>query len=872
MREWIWRVKAMLRRDRLTAERAEELEIHIGMEIEAGLRQGLSAEESRRRARLRAGLVSEGVESAREELGFRWLDGVVTDLRQAFRALTRNRGFGTVAMLVLSASVAINTLIFCMLDGVVLRPLPYRSPKQLVRLYDSTAATPKFPMALGRYLDYRANAKSLDSIALYTGGSMELSASRGHSRQLAAVAITPEYFAVLGKAPFLGRAFTSADLHAGVRNVILSYRLWRDGFQSDPAIVGRTIHLDREPWTVIGIAPDGFQHIGGDYRSPLQGETVDIWAPLTLDGPEMMIRAYHFCNAVARIRDGFTAAQARKELEILAARYSQHYPDFGKWTVRMDPLLNEITGRSRQVVWLLAAAGGLVLLIACANIAGLCLARSVARQRELALRRALGANSWQLVRVGLTENLLIGMASAILGLLLANAGLPLLRRLLPTDFPRAHEIALTGMAAAFAAAIAIATVSVAGMLPWRASKALRSQRATSGRDSRRLRSVLVAGEIALAGLLCAGALFLLRSYWEIGARDHGFNSADALTFHLRVPRTGDTRPGTLARVYGAILLKIGEIPGVASTGASTNLPWSGYDENSGFEIVGQPADRNNDKGGRYQAATPGYFEAAGMRILNGRLFDRARDARGQPFTLIVNDALANRYFPHGSAVGASLRVAGQNRRIIGVVEGIQDSPADLDTKPAFWFPFEQSEYESLFFVVRSASVDPASLTPAVTAAVHSVDPELALDEIQTLQSRADKALAGRRFALWLFQSFAILALALAAAGIYGLLAYSVQQRHKELGIRAALGASRVDLWKMILSDGLKMASAGAFCCLLLAPLGGSFLRAFLYNVKAFDLLTIAGAPAVLLTVAILASLGPARSATRSDPAFALRED
>jgi predicted lysophospholipase L1 biosynthesis ABC-type transport system permease subunit len=219
-----------------------------------------------------------------------------------------------------------------------------------------------------------------------------------------------------------------------------------------------------------------------------------------------------------------------------------------------------------------------------------------------------------------------------------------------------------------------------------------------------------------------------------------------------------------------------------------------------------------------------------------------------------------------------VRVAGQNRRIIGVVEGIQDSPADLDTKPAFWFPFEQGEYDSVFFAIRSTSVDPLSLTPAVTAAVHAVDPELALDEVRTLQSRADSALAGRRFALWLFQSFAILALALAAVGIYGLLAYTVQQRQKELGIRAALGASRTDLWKMILFDGVKMASAGAFCCLLLAPLGGSLLRTFLYNVKAFDLLTIAGAPAILLTIAVLASLGPARTAMHGDPAFALRED
>jgi hypothetical protein len=295
MQEWIWRVKAMLRRDCMAAEKVEELELHLSMEIEAGLRRGLSPEEARLRARLRVGLLSEGVESAREEIGFRWLDGAITDLRHAFHALIRNRGFGTVAVLVLSACVGINTLIFCMLDGVVLRPLPYRSPRQLVRLYDSTAGAPKFAMAIGRYLDYRANAKSIESIALYTGGDMELSAKRGHSKQLTSVSITPDYFGVLGKTPFLGRTFAASDLRSGVRNVIIGYNLWRDQFQSDPAIVGKTIRLDRAPWTVIGVAPKGFQHLGGDYRSPLQGETVDIWTPLTLDMPEIPIRAYHFC-------------------------------------------------------------------------------------------------------------------------------------------------------------------------------------------------------------------------------------------------------------------------------------------------------------------------------------------------------------------------------------------------------------------------------------------------------------------------------------------------------------------------------------------------------------------------------------------------
>jgi predicted lysophospholipase L1 biosynthesis ABC-type transport system permease subunit len=261
-----------------------------------------------------------------------------------------------------------------------------------------------------------------------------------------------------------------------------------------------------------------------------------------------------------------------------------------------------------------------------------------------------------------------------------------------------------------------------------------------------------------------------------------------------------------------------------------------------------------------------------MRLVSGRLFDRTRDIKGQPYTVVINDALASRYFPKGDAIGAVVDLWGQKRQIVGVVAGIKDFPADLDTKPAFWFPLGQVDYRTVFYAVRSNSTDPATLTAAVTAAVHAVDPEVPLADIRTLERRTGGALASRRFALWLFQAFAALALVLSAAGVYGLLAYVVKQRRKELGIRAALGASRADLWTMILADGLKMAAAGALCCLLLIPLGGSLLQTFLYNVKAFDLITIAGAPAALLTVAFLASLGPARSATRSDPSMALRED
>jgi putative ABC transport system permease protein len=875
VRELIWRLKGMLRRNRVTVEKREELQFHLDMEVDAGLRRGLSPDDARRRARLRAGLLSDGMESTRDAIGIRWIDGMAADLRHAFRALTRNPGFGTVAILVLAATVAVNTLIFFMLDGVVLRALPYQAPDRLVRIYETSRTEPKFPMSIGHYLDNRTSASTLDGIALYTGQDMELSATAGGSRRLTGVAITTEYFSVLGRTLRLGRAFDDADLRKGVRHVILSARTWRMDFQGDPAIVGRAIRLNREPWTVIGVAPDGFQHVGGEYRSPLQGETVDIWLPLAVEGSEGMLRFSHFCNAIARLRDGFTRAQATQELEALGARYEERYPKVGHWGVRMEPLLSEVTGRSSQVVWLLVAAGGLVLLVACANIAGLSVARAVARRRELSLRRALGANRWQLVRVGLAENLLIGVIGALLGLALAGIGLPLLRQLLPADFPRAHEIALTVKGALFAVSIALGTVLIAGLLASGGTDAMQShQRVTAGRDARRLRTALVVGEIALAGLLCAGTLFLLRSYEEIGARDHGFNPAGVLTFRVTVPRGDDTPQGYVGRRYEDIRSQIASIPGVASVGASTNLPWSGYDENTGFTIVGRAPDGNDTvgPGARYQAASPGYFDAIGTRLMSGRLFDRGRDVLGQPLTVIVNQALATRYFPDGRAVGATIDVFGGKRQIVGVVADVKDNPTDLDTRPALWFPLSQIEFGTVSFAVRGAGVDPAMLTPAVTNAVHAVDPDLPLADIRTLEARAEASLAARRFALWLFQAFAALALVLAASGIYGLLAYVVRQRRKELSIRVALGASRTTLGRMVLSDGLRMASIGGLCCLLLTPVGGSLLQAFLYNVRSYDPVTIVGAPLALLSIAFLASLGPALSATRTDPARALRED
>lgn len=869
MRELWWRLRARLSRRRLLAERTEELQHHLDMEIAAGVRRGLSLEEARREARGRAGLVSEGLESVREELGFRWLDGTALDLRHAVRSLARSRGFGLAAALVLTTSVAITTLVFCLVEGVILRPLPYAEPERLVRVYDESPHFSRFPMSIGHYFDLRAHARSLEGVALYTGRDIELTAAEGHSRRLTGVAVTSDFFHLLGRPPALGRAFTDADLTRDGRNAILSDRLWRDRFAADPDIVGKTIRLDRQPWTVVGGAPPGLQHVGGEYRSPLQGESVDIWLPLALDLRENAIRYFHYCNAVARLAGGATPEQARQELALLVKSYGAQYPETGEWHLRLEPLLGEVTGGSRHIVWLLLVAAGLVLVLACANVAGLSVARAVARAPELALRQALGAGRWQLLRVGLAENLLVGLTGAVLGVALAAAGAPLMRHLLPADFARAHEVALTPTAALLACAIAVGTALAGGLARGGARVAVRAGAGiTAGRGARRLRSALVTAQLAVAGLLCGGALFLLRGYQQLGARDHGFEPAGVLTFQLSIPTTDNE---VIARKQDEIRARIAELPGVAAVGATTNLPFSGYDENTGFDIVGRSFPDGEEPNARFQAATAGYFQAAGMHLLEGRTFDVASEARGQPLTLVVNDALAARWFPRG-ALGATLDVFGEQRQVVGVVAGVRDSPADLDVKPAFWFPLAQVPFADVHFAVRARGVDPASLTASVAAAVHGVDSELALADVRTLESRTAGALAARRFALWIFQSFAVLALVMSAAGVYALLAYLVQRRRKELGIRAALGATGAELGRMVLVDGLKLAALGALLCAVLIPAGGLLLRALLQEVRPLDAVTVAGAPAALLLAAALASLGPARSARRSDPARVLREE
>lgn len=831
MREFFWRLRAMFRRDRLTREMEEEMRFHMEMDPQ------------------NAGRLTQSLEATRDEFGFRWLDGALRDLRHAARALRRAPAFATVAIVALTASVAINALVFFLLDAVLLRPLPYPDPERLIRVYDSGPKVNKWPMAIAHYQEYRRSAKTLENIALYTGFDVEMNGER-----ISSIAVTSEFFDLLGAKPFLGRFLREEEMTRATRAVVISHTLWRTHFHSDHSIVGKSARIERQSWTIVGVAPPGFQHVGGEYRSPLQGETVGIWLPLAGDGNRNRLWRAHFSNGVARLRPGVSPETAKQELAAIVERITKDQPHFTeKWTANVAPLHDEVTGKSKDVIYLLTAGALLVMLIACANVAGLVIARSLARRDELAVRHALGASRWQLARVALTENLLLGAIGGTLGLLTASFTLPLLRAIMPASFPRLHELGVSPRAACVSVGLALLTALAAGLF--------RAQ--TSRRQTLRLRGALVAAEVGLACLVCAAALLLARSYELLDTRDHGFRPGGVLTYSVALPGAAYQSGAPSVRLYRELRGAIAAIPGVTRVGIATDLPWSGWDENSSWG----PKDEHS---GRFHMASPGFFESIGTPLIAGRYFDD-REFEKEPKSIIVNESLANKYLGGRAAIGQRIRAWGAEREVVGIVADVRDTPADLTAKPAYWFPAGQETFGQLAVAIETTR-DPLSLAAEVKRAMAAVDPELPMARVRTLADHAAQAMASRRFALWLFQAFAALAIGLAAVGVYGLLAYWVVQRRKELGIRMALGATRGGLWRLVVTGGVRLAAIGAVCAAVTIPLAGGLLKSMLYGVTSTDTVALIGAPLALIAVAAIASLGPAWSATRADPASSLRHD
>lgn len=877
LRELLWRVAARFRRPTLEKQTEAEMRFHLEMEAEAGVRRGLTREQAEREARLRAGSVTASMEDVRDQRGLGWLDGTLLDLRQASSALRRQPGFLLIAGGTLASAVAINTLIFTVVDGVILRPLPYPAPERLVRVYEASPRYPKFPLSIFNYRKDKRENRTLESIALYVGEDVQLMHNE-RAEHLSAVKITADFLPTLGVTPALGRNFLPSEMHDGVRVTILSYGLWKNRFQADPQIVGKTIRLERETWTVVGVLPVGFQHVGGEYRSPLQGDTVALWRPLSLDLKEDQQRAWHFTNAIARLKPGVTTAAATEDLNRILDDLKRRYPDaYGRARARVEPLAAEVVGHSRSTVMIITAAGALVLLLALVNIAGLCIARVLARRRELAIRQALGGGAWRLIRAVLSENVIVGLVGAVAGLCLTAALLPLLRAILPADFPRLQEIGFSWAAAGFALAAALLTSATAGLLPAlrqtgvdpREGLSEDSRTSSGGHRVRNLRAGLVAGEVALSSILCFSAVLLMRSSVSLDGRDHGFDRGGVLTLQVVLPQAAYGKVEQIRAFQSEIVSRWQQIPGVRSAGFGSNLPWSGWDENTGFGIVGRAAVPGESTNSRFQSADNGYFRALRFRLLRGR-FPEQSDTATAPSVVVVNDTFARRYFPDTEALGQTLDIWDQKCRIVGVVADVRDRPADATAEPAFWWPAAQMPFSQFRAVLRTDG-DPLSLVSAMRQAVDSLDRELPLAEVRTMDDVATRALAERRFALWLCEAFAALAMALAAIGIYGLLTYFVRQRRREIGLRLALGATRPSVLWMIVANGMVLAAAGIVIGLAMAPVAGRAVSSLLYGVGTVDVLSLLLAPAIIVVVTFIGCVAPGWVASRTEPMSALRE-
>jgi predicted permease len=874
------RIRTLIQSGAVKRELDRELRFHFDREVQENLSRNMPSEEARHAALRSLGRMAVIQEECRDMRRANHIENLIRDLRYAFRAMARNPGFTAVIVLTLTLAIGANSAIFSVIDGVLIAPLPYPQPDRLVRLFFSSATFPKFSVNQWDFRDFRDRSRSFAGLAAFFHRDVQLS-GEGEPERISAITTTAGFFSVLGLKPALGREFTRADeLPTSAPVVILSDRLWRRRFSADPAIVGKVILLDSAPVTVVGLMPPGVQHPGNEYRPLAHGETVDAWQPFTFAGnPDA--RGSHFLDVIGRLKPGVTSQRALSEVRSVHAQIFREHPKYVGWNPLLVPLYDEIVGKSQKLLLILLGAVGAVLLIACANAANLLLARSIARRQEMAVRAAIGAGRSRLLRQLLTESLLIAFAGAVGGSLVAIGGVKLLVALLPADFPRAHAIHLDSIVFLFTVAIAIGAGLLFGFAPAlqgsraNPSQALRegARGSTGGRRTARLRSLLVVAEIGIASALLIGAGLMLRSFVNLLRADPGFRPDHVLTANLALARVRYKDGPDIARFYGQLVTNLAALPGVQAAGASTDVPWTGYNENTNFLVEGRTGPGDDRPHARYHSGTPDYFRAMGIPLLAGR-YPTDRDTASAPQVLIVNRALARRVWPNENAVGKriSFGLPPSWVTIIGVVGDVKDAPNSAAAEPAFWWPESQVQPTYAMSIAVRATMAPGALLDTVRREVHALDPSLAISGVQTMEQVANQSLATPRFSMALIGLFAGLALALAAIGMYGVIAYSIGQRTHEFGLRMALGASPREVQFSVLNGGLKLAAAGVAlgvaCALPLSKVESSLL----YEVGATDPATFTAVAIVAVAVASLACYIPARRATRADPMSALRCD
>ncbi|PYT83914.1 MAG: hypothetical protein DMG40_02185 [Acidobacteria bacterium] len=877
-------VRSLCRRPQVDRELDEEFQYHLERQIEENLNRGLAPQEARYAAMREMGAIAKSKEECRDMRLANYMDDLLRDLRYVGRNLRRSPGFTAVAVLTLALGIGANTAIFSVINGVLFKPLPYAQPNRLFFVFESNpeAHFPTFPMSTGDFLDHRRQ-DSLVSLAAYTRGDLQLAANDRPER-LIGMGVSAGFFHVLGFAPQLGREFTEREETKGNdREVILSHSLWERRFGADPKIIGQTVTLSGQPFMIVGVMPAGLQHIGGGYHALPHGENVDIWRPTTLDPQQ---RGSHYHNVIGRLAPGVTIEQGSAQMNATAARLAQLYPDADRgWHVKLEPMREEVVGHVRPALLVLLGAAGFVLLIACVNVANLLLARAAARQRELAVRVAFGASRRRLIGQMLTESLALALAGGLIGIALAGWGVEALRRLDPVSLPRTDAITVDRTVCLFTFLLTLATVVLFGLIPaLQASKSdvndafKESGRSTSGgMRHQRLRRGLVVAEMGLSFLLLVGAGLLMRTLVSLQRMDPGFRADNVLTFGLSLPQALYNGQRS-AQFFEQLDANLAHLPGVTAVGASTDLPWTGWDENAGFTIEGRPQESDNETHARYHGLTPGYFRAIGVPLMAGRFFGNA-DKKDTPNVLLINQAMAQRFWPGESAVGKRVTWSDHPKdrdwfTIVGVVGDVKDAPMSLAAEPAFYWAVSQmpgitQQGEGMSVAIRSTQ-SPSALVESVRRVIAQLDPNLPMVEVRPLDQIASSAVAGNRLTLLLVGLFAVLASTLAAVGIYGVMGYTMQQRVHEIGIRMAIGAPQRQIVALVMVDASRLVAYGVL-------IGGStgliltrLLRSLLYGVAPNDPTTFVSVAVMSGVVALLSSYLPARRAARIDPGHALR--
>ncbi len=809
------------------------------------------------------------------------------DVRYGIRRLAHSPGFTIVAVLTLALGIGANTAIFSVIDAVLLRPLPFPQSSRLVSVRTVDAVrdrgNPITSASYPDFFDWRSENRVFSGITAFRDSDFTLTGIP-QPLHLTGEMVTAGFFTTLGVGPRIGRAFRPEEEKAGHEVVILSHRLWQTVFQSDPKILGRLITLDGRGYTVVGVMPAGFHF-------PIETPPVELWTTISVDAkgktPMTAQRGAHLLQVVARLKPGVGLAQAQADMGRINANLKAQYPEtnthFGG--ARVVPELDLLVGNVKPALLVLFVAVGLVLLIACVNVANLLLARSMARQKEMAIRAALGASQGRIARQLLAESIVLSLAGGLVGLLLAAWATTGLVRLVPQNIPRMGQIGIDGPVFLFTLLASVATGMLFGLAPaLHASKTglveplNESSRGLSGGvRHQRVRSALVVVEMGLALALLAGAGLLIRSFSRLERVNPGFNPQNLLTFTFDLP---DARYTTEQQVnfYDQLLRRLNALPGVRSAAAIKPLPLSSNNMDIGFSVVGRPSTPADRPDSFFRLVSPGYFRTMGIPLIEGREFN-AHDTRTSAPVVIVNQSFARKYFPGQDPVGQRVVPGAADHpvkklpeyEIVGVVGNVLSTNLSDPPQPEYYVPYSQIMFGGYSIVVR-ADMAPEGLASAVRGVVRGMDPDVPVYDMKTMDQYLGTAVAEPRFSMLLLSIFAALALVLTAIGLYGVIAYAVAQRTHEIGIRIALGAGPGDVLGDVLGSGARIALLGVVCGTAGALAATRLLRGLLYGVSASDPATFAAVALLLFGVAMLACYIPARRAMRVDPVIALRQE